>query len=148
MKKNSVLLFLAAFFLGNMPFGFSQDVVIDYEAWNPTNPPCNIFGTGTNVPATIGGSSGSVMHYSKQGQPQYNATQKAIALRTISATSPVTKQGTKFSLSYNFKPGYRYTVNVTLAQSSSTAGYPDGARLRADRTNSAGGPVPAPGLQI
>lgn len=97
MKRNLLLQICITTFFSAISFlVFSQNVVIDYQAWNPTSPPCNIFGTGTNVPATIGGTAGYVMHYGMQGQPEYNSTQKAIALRTISTQAPDTKKEQNF----------------------------------------------------
>ena len=39
----------------------AQNVTIDYQAWNPSNPPCNVFASATNVPAT-GAASGFMEH--------------------------------------------------------------------------------------
>lgn len=50
----------------------SAQTIIDYQAWNPSSPPCNLFGSATNVPATINGSSGTVAHLTAIGQPQYD----------------------------------------------------------------------------
>lgn len=42
---------------------FSQNVTaIDYQAWNPSSPPCDVFNTVTNVPATINGTSSIIGH--------------------------------------------------------------------------------------
>ncbi len=50
----------------------SQNVVIDYEAWNPSNPPCKIFVPSTNVPATLGGVSVNISHLNRIGQTGYS----------------------------------------------------------------------------
>ena len=53
--------------------------VIDYENWTGASG-CNIFVTGTNnsnpvdVPATLNGSSGILLHLSTIGQPAYDGT--------------------------------------------------------------------------
>lgn len=31
----------------------AQHVIIDYQAWDPSNPPCNLFAVAINVPANI-----------------------------------------------------------------------------------------------
>ncbi|MBS1638634.1 MAG: hypothetical protein JSR12_01135, partial [Bacteroidetes bacterium] len=115
----------------------SQNVTIDYQAWNPNNPPCNIFANATNVPAT-GVPSGTIEHQTKVGQPFYNNSDQAIQLPTnyISASS---YQGTRFRLAYNFKAGYSYLIYVTVAADINTVGYPTGPYLRVDVNNNGGG---------
>src|SRR5689334_1702796 len=78
----------------------SQNVNIDYEAWNPTNPPCNVFGTGTSVPATIGGSTNTITHSSLYGQPNYSNSDKALQLQTNYVNGSDTR-GTTFRIAYN-----------------------------------------------
>ncbi len=95
----------------------SQNVNIDYEAWNPTNPPCNVFGTGTSVPATIGGSTNTITHSSLYGQPNYSNSDKALELQTNYVNGSDTR-GTTFRIAYNFKVGYTYEINVNAAVSS------------------------------
>ena len=41
---------------------FSQNVTINYQTWNPPSPPCDVFNTATNVPATINGTNGTIEH--------------------------------------------------------------------------------------
>lgn len=61
-------------------FSISQNVTINYQTWNLSNPPCDIFNTATNVPATINGSSGTVQHVTMLGDVQYNTTGKYVQL--------------------------------------------------------------------
>lgn len=57
---------------------FSQNVTIDYAAWNPSSPPCNVFAAATNVPAVINGVAGTIQHQTQIGQPTYNTSGKFI----------------------------------------------------------------------
>jgi len=117
---------------------FSQNVTIDYKAWNPASPPCNVFAKATNVPATIGGSSGTIEHQTKIGQPTYSTSDTSVLLecKYVSTSSSL---GTKYRIAYNFKVGYRYIITVTSAELINTAGFPTGPYLRLDLTNSGGG---------
>lgn len=55
----------------------SQNVTVNYQTWNPANPPCKLFVNPTNVPAT-GPVSGVIVHQTLYGQPFYNATDLSI----------------------------------------------------------------------
>lgn len=85
---------------------FAQNVTIDYEAWNPSNPPCSLFVNVTNVPAT-GTSSGTIEHQRKLGQTEYNATDKSIQIQTVFETVGSVSKGGGYRIAYNFKSGYR-----------------------------------------
>ncbi|MGE5107925.1 MAG: hypothetical protein ACM3H8_10295 [Sphingobacteriales bacterium] len=62
---------------------FSQNVTIDYRAWNPSNPPCKLFVNATNVPATIGSTSGTIEHQTLFGQPFYNTADSSVQMQTV-----------------------------------------------------------------
>jgi len=69
MKLQNFVLTLFVLLLTNS-VSHSQNVTIDYQSWNPSNPPCNVFAGGVNVPVTVGGSSSTINHGSVNGQPQ------------------------------------------------------------------------------
>lgn len=115
----------------------AQNVTIDYQAWNPSNPPCNIFNTATNVPAT-GVASGVVQHQTMIGQPIYNTSIQSIDMATqyVSSSSSL---GTRFRLAYNFKAGFSYNITVTVAADANTVGFPTSPFLRVTVNNNGGG---------
>ncbi|TAH12254.1 MAG: T9SS C-terminal target domain-containing protein [Sphingobacteriia bacterium] len=115
----------------------AQNVTIDYQAWNPSNPPCNLFGIATNVPAT-GTVSGTIEHQTKLGQPQYNGSLLAVEMATI-YESTSSQKGTRFRVNYDFKFGHTYQIYITLAANVYTLGYPTGPYLRIDVNNNGGG---------
>lgn len=73
---------------------YSQNVTIDYKTWDPSNPPCNIFAQGVNVPATVAGISSTIKHGSVYGQPQYNTSVKAVEL-PVNYVDPSDTRGTQ-----------------------------------------------------
>lgn len=81
---------------------FSQDVTIDYAAWNPSSPPCDVFAAAINVPAVINGVAGTIQHQTQIGQPTYNTSGKFIQLecKYVNASSTL---GTKYRIAYNLK---------------------------------------------
>lgn len=81
---------------------YSQNATVDYQAWNPSNPPCNIFAGGINVPATVGGISSSVAHGALYGQPQYNASAAAVELPVEYINSSDTRGSNTESDGYYF----------------------------------------------
>lgn len=131
----TVLLFICMAFAEK---AVSQNVVIDYQAWNPSNPPCNLFGSATNVPATLNGNAGTLQHQTMVGQPTYNTSGKDIELVStyVNASSIL---GTRYRIAYNFKVGYSYAIYVTAAADVNTVGYSTGPYLRMDIDNSGGG---------
>lgn len=76
--KNNFKLFTILIFLLISTRMFAQNVIINYEAWNPSSPPCNIFGSGVNVPDTSNGSASTIEHQSLIGQPGYNTLNKSV----------------------------------------------------------------------
>lgn len=50
----------------------AQNVIIDYQTWNPSSPPCNIFGAAINVPRNHKWSkwynSACIAHWSASAQ--------------------------------------------------------------------------------
>lgn len=90
---------------------YSQNVIIDYEAWNPSNPPCNIFGGGVNVPATVGGSNSNISHGSLNGQPKYNSTFTAVELPVQYVNASDTR-GTQYRFTYSFKQGMAMELTI------------------------------------
>jgi len=117
---------------------FSQNVTIDYQAWNPPSPPCDVFNNAINVPATINGISGTIEHQTQIGDARYISSDQSIQLDNnyVNASSIL---GTKYRIAYSFKVGYRYIITVTSAELISTAGFATGPYLRLDLTNGAGG---------
>lgn len=134
--KQSITLFM--FMLTGI--AYSQTVTIDYEAWNPSNPPCRIFAGNTNVPAA-GAPGGFLQHITSIGQPFYNTTIKCVQIETIYTlvgSSPIYKGGS-FRIYYNFKDGYSYTIYVTAAAAENTVGNQSGPYFRIDVDNMTGG---------
>jgi hypothetical protein len=68
MKHLKIVIF-ALLFLSLQ--SYSQNATIDYYAWNPASPPCDVFAGGVNVPATVGGTTTTIYHGSLYGQPSY-----------------------------------------------------------------------------
>lgn len=126
---------ILAIFLLIETIAFAQNATIDYEAWNPTSQPCNIFGNSTNVPAT-GITSGSIAHRTRIGQPSYAATDLGILMRTEFVTTGNVNKGTSFIIDYNFKANYTYTITINAAANSNTSTNPF---IRIDRNNNGGG---------
>lgn len=133
----------SVFFILLTATSFAQDVVIDYSTWvwstdpNAPPPPCNIFGSAINVPATIDGTSGAIQHQTQIGQPIWTTTNKYVemACTYVSSTSIL---GTKYRINYNFKAGAKYIITVNAAaKTGSTNG--TGPNLRLDLTNAGGG---------
>jgi len=93
---------------------FSQNVTINYQTWNPPSPPCDVFNTATNVPATINGTNGTIQHVTLIGDAKYSTTDQSVQLDNnyVSASDI---RGTKYRIAYDFKVGYRYIITVTSA---------------------------------
>jgi hypothetical protein len=130
MKKIILALFLLI-----ETIAFTQNITIDYQAWNPSSPPCNIFGSSTNVPAT-GTTSGTIAHRTRIGQPSYAATDLGILMRTEFVTTGNVNKGTSFIIDYNFKANYTYNITINAAANSNTSSNPF---IRIDRNNNGGG---------
>jgi|GEM_PF-1262880 len=92
--------------------GYSQ-TIIDYSTWNPSSPPCNLFATSTNVPATTNGTAVSIAHQSTIGQPTYNTTSQVVDMGCQTTNSGSIILGTEYQIAYNFKAGYSYKITVT-----------------------------------
>ncbi|MBP9213681.1 MAG: T9SS type A sorting domain-containing protein [Chitinophagaceae bacterium] len=129
MKK----IILAIFLLMEV-IAFAQNVTINYETWNPSSPPCNIFGSSTNVPAT-GTTSGTIAHRTRIGQPSYAATDLGILMPTEFVTTGSVFKGTSFIIDYNFKANYTYTITINAAANSNASLNP---YIRIDRNNNGG----------
>lgn len=54
MKLQNFVLTLFVLLLTNS-VSHSQNVTIDYQSLNQSNPPCNVFAGGVNVPVTVRG---------------------------------------------------------------------------------------------
>ena len=130
MKKLTLAVFLLV-----QTISYTQNVTIDYQAWNPSSPPCNIFGSSTAVPAT-GTTSGNIAHRTRIGQPSYAATDLGILMRTDFVTTGSVSIGTSFIIDYNFKANYTYTITINAAANSNTSANP---YIRIDRNNNVGG---------
>lgn len=71
----------------------SQNVTIDYQAWNPSGTTCSLFVNATNVPAT-GTSSGTIEHQRKLGEMVYSSSDLSIQIKTeYQSTGMVYKGG-------------------------------------------------------
>lgn len=94
-----LLILLSAFTLQ----ATSQTVttVINYQTWTGATG-CNIFSS----PTTVNG----VVHQSTVGQPVYSAANAAVALDGQFASGLY--KGTEYRITFNFKPGYSYSVTV------------------------------------
>jgi hypothetical protein len=118
---------ITAFALLLTAMAYSQNVTIDYAAWNPSSPPCKLFYPATNVPATIAGVAGNISHLSEIGQTTYSNSDLSVQLQCIYTDNGggiITYKGTQYRLSYNFKSGYIYNVFVTVASNVNSAGNP------------------------
>ncbi len=123
---------------------FAQNVVIDYEAWNPSSPPCNIFGGGVNVPCTSNGSATTIQHQTLLGQPDYNASSLAIEMGVYYASASSILGG-RYRIAYNFKVNYKYLITISATEA---IGGGAGPYLRTDLTNNGGGTgTSCPGAQ-
>ena len=120
MKNLLKILFLACGTLLTATL-FAQNVTINYQTWNPSSPPCNLFGTATNVPATINSSNSTIVHQTQIGQPQYSNTDQSVQMdcNYVNSSSIL---GTKYRLAYSFKVGYKYIITITAAEMINTAG--------------------------
>jgi hypothetical protein len=114
--KNSTLAFLCLLIVLK---GFSQTTTINYQTWNYPNPPCNVFGTLVNVPATVNGTSGSLGHLTNVGQPQFNNSAKQVELSCAISSSGV-YTGTQYQINHNFQAGFSYAVTINAAISSTS----------------------------
>lgn len=71
---------------------------INYYNWNPSNPPCNIFGQAT----TVDGFS----HRTVVGIPYYHGYRE-VRLGASYNTGSGGIRGTEYEIAYNFKKGYK-----------------------------------------
>ena len=117
---------------------FTQNVIIDYQAWNPTGTTCSLFVNPTNVPAS-GTITGSIEHQRQVGETVYNTTDKSLQMQTIYQTVGGVLMGARYRIAYNFKANYSYTIYITAAAIENTVGYGTGPYLRVDANNYAGG---------
>ncbi|NJO24600.1 MAG: hypothetical protein HC867_00685 [Bacteroidia bacterium] len=104
-----------------------QDVTIDYQAWNPTGTTCSLFVNATNVPATIGGTSGTIEHQRKLGETKYINSDLSIQMQTTFQTTGSVLKGARYRIAYNFKANYTYRIYITAAAIENTVGSTTGA---------------------
>lgn len=116
----------------------SQNVTIDYEAWNPSGTTCSLFVNATSVPAS-GTSTGSIEHQRKLGEVLYSSSDLSLQIKTIYEETAAVSRGGRFRIAYSFKAGYNYMVYVTAAADQNTLGYGTGPYIRIDANNSNGG---------
>ena len=133
MKQSIISLLLIISVVTN-----SQNVTIDYQAWNPSSTTCSLFVASTNVPAT-GTSSGTIEHQRKLGQTEYNSTDLSIQMQTTFQSSGSVLQGARYRIAYSFKSGYTYDVFITAAAVENTSGNNTGPFIRVDVNNNGGG---------
>lgn len=112
---------IAFLFLLFSQVAIGQNVVIDYQAWNPSGTGCNLFVSSTNVPAT-GTTSGTIEHQRKLGETVYNSSDLSIQIKTEYQTTSAVYKGGRYRIAYNFKPGYSYMIYVTTAAVENTIG--------------------------
>ena len=98
----------------------SQNVTIDYEAWNPAGTNCRLFDNATNVPAA-GTASGTIAHQRQYGQIIYDNSDQALQIKTEYQTTGAVYKGGRYVISNNFKSGYTYTIYVTAAANENTS---------------------------
>jgi hypothetical protein len=99
---------------------YSQTTSVNYQTWNYPNPPCNIFGNLTSVPAIVNNVSGSLAHLTNIGQPRFNNQTKQIEL-DCSINSSGVFSGTQYQINHNFQSGYSYAITINAAIISSSA---------------------------
>lgn len=109
--KNILSIIFAVF----ISTALSAQTIIDYQSWNPSSPPCNLFGSSTNVPATINGSSSTLAHLSNIGQPTYDGTNKNVNLDCSYTFSGNLYKGTQYQIANTFQAGYSYVITVNAA---------------------------------
>lgn len=117
----------------------SQNVTIDYQAWNPSGTTCSFFVNPTNVPATIGSTSGTIEHQRKLGETRYINSDQSIQMQTVYQTTGGVSKGGRYRIAYNFKANYSYIIYVTAAAVENTVGFPTGPFIRLDVNNIGGG---------
>ena len=100
---------------------FSQTLTtsVDYQTWNYPNPPCNVFGSQINVPATVNNVSGNLGHLTNVGQPRFNNSAKQVEL-DCSISSNSVYSGTQYQINHNFQAGYSYAITINAAITSNT----------------------------
>lgn len=116
----------------------SQNVTIDYQAWNPSGTTCSLFVNATNVPAT-GTTSGTIEHQRKLGETVYNSSDQSLQIRTEYQTTGGVLRGGRYRIAYTFKAGYSYIVYITAAAAENTVGNNTGPYIRADINSNGGG---------
>lgn len=134
MKNKLLTAVMLGISLLTTAISFSQNVTINYQTWNPTSPPCDVFNAATNVPATINGTNGTIQHVSLIGDVKYSTSDQSIQLDNNYVSASDTR-GTKYRLSYSFKVGYRYIITVTSAELTNTFGTGINPYLRLDLSN-------------
>jgi hypothetical protein len=113
---------------------FAQNVTIDYEAWNPSNPTCSLFVSPVNVPAA-GAAGGTLEHQNRFGQVEYNTADKSLHFQT--QYSAPQHRGEVFRIGYVFKVGFIYFIYVTASSATSSTSS-QGPWIRIRHTNSGG----------
>lgn len=98
----------------------AQTIVADYQNWNPSSPPCNLFGSSTNVPITINGNASTLAHLTNIGQPSYDAVTRSVNLDCSFAVNSAVSQGTQYQIAYAFQFGYSYQIIINAAVINST----------------------------
>jgi hypothetical protein len=117
----------------------SQNVTIDYESWNPAGTTCSLFVNPTNVPASVGGTLGTIEHQRKLGETRYINADLSIQMQTTFQPAGLVLKGARFRIAYSFKANYSYIIYVTAAALENTIGSSTGPYLRLDANNNAGG---------
>lgn len=126
MKQSIIFIFLLF-----TTAAFTQNVTIDYQAWNPSGTTCSLMVNPTNVPAN-GTVSGTIEHQRKFGETVYNSSDLSIQMQTAFQTIGSVYKGARYRIAYNFKAGYRYMIYVTAAALENMVGFNTGPYIRLD----------------
>jgi hypothetical protein len=138
MKKEILKLPFIIIFMLAINVSFSQNVVINYQTWNPPFPPCDVFVNPTNVPATINGTPGNIVHQTQVGDVTYSSSDQSIQLQ-CQFVSAADYRGTRYVFNYNFKVGYSYQIEVIAAELVNTVGFPTAPSLNLNFPSFSGG---------
>ncbi len=139
MKQLSSIIFISFFIFFFCANSIAQ-TIINYQTWTGASG-CNIFGTATNVPATLNGTNTTVSHKSAVGQPAYDAANHAVSIDGNIQNLSI-YLGTEYGITYNFKSGYTYSITVNASSINNQGSFPT---LRLTLTNSPGSSVACTG---
>ena len=125
-KKNGSIIFILSLLTSLV----NAQTVVDYYAWNPPNPACDVLAAAVNI--------SGIQHQSQIGQTYYSTSARSLSMdcRYVSSSSYL---GMKYRLAYNFKQGYSYEIKVNANVNVHANGVDQDPRLRLDLSNNSGG---------